>query len=336
MVLARRRALLAIPDARSSHTVPTPSGGGLGIVTAILLSSAALYLSGSAYLVATGLAAPLLGASVIVATATGLADDRRALRAGPKMLLIVCAAALAVPAATIHAVDLPWYGRLEFGPLAAPLSIFWLVGFANVFNFMDGINGLSGITLVVSGTAFAIAGAGHGDSDTLLSGALLAGGGLGFLPWNFPLAKIFMGDAGSLPLGVLLAATAARAAHDPGTGFGPTLPFPASLLLLGPYLFDVTLTLFRRWREKKPLTQAHREHLYQRLTRGLGSHAAATLSVAAVEIVTAWLAVTYGARGDLGRAISLLVPTVALLAVVPWITKREQFSERPVAPKSRS
>jgi UDP-N-acetylmuramyl pentapeptide phosphotransferase/UDP-N-acetylglucosamine-1-phosphate transferase len=325
LVFARRRALFAIPEARSSHTVPTPSGGGLGIVAAIFLSWTAsfAYRSGSSALAAPTLAVPLLALAVLVATATGLADDRHALRAKPKMLLIVGAAALALPAATIHAVDLPWLGRVDFGLLAVPLSMFWLVGFTNAFNFMDGINGISGTTLVVSGGAFAIAGAQHGDTDTLLSGTLLAGGALGFLPWNFPRAKIFMGDAGALPLGLLLAVTAVQASRDGRLGLPMSLPFPACVLLLGPYLFDVSLTLFRRWRQKKPLAQAHRDHLYQRLARGLRSHAAATLAVGAVEMATAWLALTYGWRNDLGRALSLLLPLIALLTLVPWISRRE-------------
>jgi hypothetical protein len=102
-----------------------------------------------------------------------------------------------------------------------------------------------------------------------------------------------------------------------------SLPVPACVLLLGPYLFDVSLTLFRRWRQKKPLAQAHRDHLYQRLARGLRSHAAATLAVGAVEMATAWLALTYGWRNDLGRALSLLLPLIALLTLVPWISRRE-------------
>jgi UDP-GlcNAc:undecaprenyl-phosphate GlcNAc-1-phosphate transferase len=242
------------------------------------------------------------------------------------MLLIVAAAALALPTATLHAVDLPWYGRLALGPLALPLSAFWLVGFTNAFNFMDGINGIAGTTLVISGAAFAVAGAQHGDPDTMLSGALLAGGGLGFLPWNFPRAKIFMGDAGALPLGLLLAVTAIRASRDDAFGSPMSLPFPACVLLVGPYLFDVTFTLFRRWRRRQPLAQAHKEHLYQRLARGLASHTKATLLVGAVEVATACLGVTYGSRGDLGRTLSLLLPTVALLAAVPWILRCESRS----------
>ncbi|MGH7439544.1 MAG: glycosyltransferase family 4 protein [Polyangiaceae bacterium] len=257
-----------------------------------------------------------------MATLAGLADDWKALPPRPKMLLIVISAAAALPAATLHGVDLPWYGRLEFGPLAVPLSLFWLVGFVNAFNFMDGVNGISGTTLLVAGVAFAVAGTAHNDADTLINGALLAGGGLGFLPWNFPRAKIFMGDAGALPLGLLLAATAIRAARDDALGAPASLPFPASVLILGPYLFDVTFTLFRRWREKKPLTQAHREHLYQRFARTAGSHVPSTLAVGAIEIVTAWLGVTYGSRSDLARTVCLLLPTALLLGVAWWILRR--------------
>lgn len=331
LVYARRRALVAIPEARSSHTVPTPVGGGVGIIVAIL-----------GILAATGwFTSPWLPAALLVATATGFADDRSALSPRPKMLLIVAAAALAVPHATIHGVDLPYAGHLDFGLLSVPLTLFWLVSFTNAFNFMDGINGIAGVTLVVTGSAFAVGGLGAGATETAVAGAVLAGGGAGFLPWNFPKAKIFMGDAGALSLGLLIAVTAIRASGgqtglDPAGAPAPVvLPFPAAVLLVGPYVFDVSWTLIRRLREGKNLGQAHKEHLYQRLARGLGSHARSTLTFGAVEAGTAWLALTYASRDDLGRVLSLLLPLAALLVSVPWVLRSELRAERASRPPER-
>jgi UDP-N-acetylmuramyl pentapeptide phosphotransferase/UDP-N-acetylglucosamine-1-phosphate transferase len=338
LVYARRRALLAIPEARSSHTVPTPVGGGVGILGAVLFLLPFVPFPEDVRPVRPALVEGLgavpasvwLAAGVLVAGITGFADDRRALPPRPKFLLTLAAALLAAPACLLSGVDLPYAGELPFGLLSLPLTLFWLVGFTNAFNFMDGINGLAGTTLVVSGAGLAAAGVLGGDAGSVGIGALLAGGGAGFLPWNAPRAKIFMGDAGALPLGLLLAAGIARAAGTPalpGDGAtsapGAVLAFPAGVLLVGPYVYDVTLTLIRRKREGKRLGQAHKEHLYQRLARGLGTHHASVLVYFVAEAAVAVLAVGYRDRSDLGRVLSLALPLLTLLPLTPVVFRLE-------------
>lgn len=320
---ARRKALLDVPTERSSHTVPTPRGGGLGIVLALVACLVAEALRhGDA-----SRALPAL--AVLAACGVGYADDRRAMKWPPKLALLLAAAALALPVATVRTVEVPYAGTVDLGPLAVPLSLFWFCGFANAFNFMDGINGIAGLTALVSGAAFSIAGWSAGDERTAFLGAVTAGAAAGFLPWNFPRARIFMGDSGSLPLGMLLATIAAQASAPAPPGRATaTLEFPACVLLLGPYLFDVTFTLVRRAREGKPLGQAHKEHLYQRLERGLGGHAPSALAFASLAAATSALALTYGGRGDLGRTLSLTLPPLILLASAPWVFAREARGPR--------
>ena len=323
--LARARGVLDIPSERSSHTVPTPRGGGLGIVFAIVVCVLGdAWLRGDAALACAVV-------PVLAACAIGFADDRQAMSPAPKMGLLLLAAATALPWATVRTVPVPYLGEVDLGVLALPLSLFWLSCFSNAFNFMDGINGISGLTALVAGAAFAVAGVLAGDHRTAFLGAVAAGVGLGFLPWNLPQARIFMGDSGSLPLGMLLALVAAGANQPALPGGDRTLPFPAALLVLGPYLFDVAFTLVRRARERKALGQAHREHLYQRLARGLGSHGRSRSVLTFVQPAEATLALATATAGDLPRALSVLLPPLLLLASAPWVFDLE--AKRSADPK---
>jgi UDP-GlcNAc:undecaprenyl-phosphate GlcNAc-1-phosphate transferase len=295
-----------------------PRGGGVGIVLAIAAC-------GAAWTAHTGdLTDAVPFAAAFVTALVGLADDRRPMAWPPKLLLLLGAASLALPAATVRTVGVPFAGEVDLGVLAVPLSLAWLCGFANAFNFMDGIDGISGLTALVAGAAFSLAGWLAGDAATAFLGAATAGAAAGFLPWNLPKARIFLGDSGSLPLGLLLAVLAVRVATPHAPGAAPAMAFPAALLLLGPYLFDVTFTLVRRAREGKPLGLAHKEHLYQRLARAWGSHPRSALAFAALTCATAALAFAYGSLGDAGRAVSLLAPPLALLASAPRVFEAER------------
>jgi len=319
LAAAVRHRALAVPNERSSHSLPTPTGGGcgLGAAAVVVLTAAALH-SG---VVALGVAA----GAVAVACATGLRDDVRPLRPDTKALLTLAAAAALAVTGPLHVVDVPGVGEVPLGPLAVPLTVFWLAGFANLFNFMDGIDGIASLTAAVSGAAFAVAGVRAADPALAAVGAVTSGAAVGFLPWNFPRARIFMGDAGSLPLGLLLA-YAAVLAHVSGA-----LPFPGSVLLLGPFVFDTTFTLVRRAARGERLWEAHREHLYQRLSRLWGGHPRVSLLYAGFALVTAALALVYPDLGDAGRGLSLGAPLVAMLAfaLVVLVADRKGSSTPP-------
>jgi len=235
-------------------------------------------------------------------------DDLRPLPPLVKMVLLTLAAVGLTLAHRVAVVDVPFFGVLRLGWLAAPLTLVWLAGFTNAFNFMDGIDGIAALTAAVSGAAYAVAGALADDPALLAMGTVTAGGALGFLPWNLPRARIFMGDAGSLPLGLLLAYCAVLA-HDSGA-----LPFPASVLLLGPFLFDASFTLVRRALRGERVWHAHREHLYQRLARLWGGHPRVSLLYAGLSTLTAVLALLYPRMAAEGRLLSLGGPLAAMLA----------------------
>ena len=182
---------------------------------------------------------------------------------------------------------------------------------------MDGIDGIAGLTALISGVVYAGAGFAHGTLVVTVLGTVLAGASLGFLPWNFPKARIFMGDAGSLVLGLLLALTGVLA-HEAGA-----LPFPASVLLLGPFIFDTALTLARRALRGEKLWQAHREHLYQRLSRMWGSHPPVSLLYAAFSVACGVLALGYRVASDTGRLLSLGAPLAAMLAFAALVLRAD-------------
>ncbi len=309
---ARRLDLLAHPEERSSHTVPTPSGTGVGLAAAIVVAllfvmfqfkePEALWLVGG----------------VLCLSAAGFCDDARALRPGVKFGVVLAAAWFSCRVGLVHGVELPGLAELPFAWLALPLTLFWLVGFTNAFNFMDGTNGIAGLTAVVTGAALAVFGLRAGDTILMSLGLVTAGASIGYLPWNFPKARLFMGDAGSLPLGLLVASGIARAA---GTG---ALPFAAGVLLVGPFVFDTTFTLIRRALRGERLSEAHREHLYQRFARLAGGHEPSALLFAILASGCAVLGLEYASRGTLGQVLSLLGPLVAMLLFAGLVTALER------------
>lgn len=301
--LARR--LLDHPNERSSHTVPTPRGGGVAIVVS--------FCAGVLALLATGHLQPraawaLLGAGIGVAI-VGFVDDHRHIAARWRLLAHFAAAAWA----------LVWLGGLpalplagtaiDFGTVGSALAAVLLVWSLNLYNFMDGIDGIAGteaITVAAPGAALWWFVTGSVDAVVPL---LLAAAALGFLLWNLPLARIFMGDAGSGFLGMTFGVLAVWSAQQQ-----PQL-FWVWLILLGVFVVDATVTLLRRLWRRERVYQAHRSHAYQYAARVHGGHRPVTLAVAAINLL--WLApvaglVAFGViDGFLGFAIAY-APLVAL------------------------
>jgi UDP-N-acetylmuramyl pentapeptide phosphotransferase/UDP-N-acetylglucosamine-1-phosphate transferase len=259
--LVRRVALhhgvLDHPTHRSSHVVATPRGGGLGLLLA------ALGLWGwQAIRASAALPIALLVGAAIVAT-VGWIDDRRGL--GVRIRLAAHGiAALAVGVGAANGI----------GPMPVAIAVFawwtlWTVSSINLVNFMDGINGLVASQIAVFAVSLALFPA---PSDAVPYYAIVvAAACIGFLPWNFPHARIFLGDVGSGGLGFLVPALALLAlqSHD--------VDFVRAHLPLIPLYSDATLTILRRWRNGERLTDAHRTHLYQRLANGGMGHTAVTL-----------------------------------------------------------
>jgi Fuc2NAc and GlcNAc transferase len=275
--VAVTRALLDVPNARSSHDVPTPKSGGLAIVMASLCSAGALYAFG---VVDLGLLCALSGGGLAVAV-IGFADDRRPLPPAARLLVHVAAAIWALQ--MLGGLPPLWMGAhivstSSLGYAIGALGIVWVV---NLFNFMDGIDGLAASEAAFVALAGAVL-AGQGGSLAATSVALaFAAACCGFLVFNWPPASIFMGDVGSGYLGYMVGVLAvAIARSDP-------VALWAWLVLGGVFFVDATVTLLRRLFRGERVYQAHRCHGYQWLARRWRSHRAVTIAVMVVNL--GWL-----------------------------------------------
>ena len=247
------------PGSRSSHTRPTPKGGGVGIVLAFLLGMAVLY----EFAVFSRIADPYFRAVMLAAfgiAAVAFLDDLFYWPASIKLLAQVGAAILAVGGGlSLTFVRLPLFGTVQLGWLGPVVTVGWIVAVTNAMNFIDGLNGLaSGVTAITCAVLAAI-GAWFGAPFIYFAALILLAGILGFLPFNFPNARIFMGDVGSQFCGFLLAVLAVAAGRFEAVELSIAL-VPA--LLFG-VLFDVAFTLLRRFMAGERLTEAHCSHLYQ-------------------------------------------------------------------------
>lgn len=260
-----RRAWLAdMPGARSSHRAPTPRTGGVAIMIGFLISSLALPAiapQGLNFL-----------ALVFAAFALGFIDDARPLPALAKLTgQAAVAAAFVFLFGPVASVPAPFAGDIALGPAAPVLTVFWIVAFMNAYNFMDGANGVAATAAIFALSALAVAAAGAGAAPWAGASVLAAAALFGFLPLNFPQARLFMGDGGSQSVGFIIAALAALAASGPA---------PVSALFMPtvfmPFLVDVAFTLAHRAARRRNIAEAHNEHLYQLLIRLGASHAAVT------------------------------------------------------------
>ncbi len=274
---ALRSNLIDVPNQRSSHTLPTPRGGGMAIVAVFLCSVVALF---ALDMLTQKQCWALFGAGAWVAL-VGFMDDHRHIPAGWRLLAHFLAAGW----------GLYWLGGfpplhlfgqvIDMGGFGHIFGLFYLVWLLNLYNFMDGIDGIAGIEAIsvcLGGVLLFLL----TDKAALwLEPALLAAAAAGFLIWNFPPAKIFMGDAGSGFLGIVLGLISIQA-----TWLNPTL-FWSWLCLLGVFIVDATWTLWQRFRRGARLHEAHRSHAYQFAARRFGSHKTVTLGVGAVNLF--WL-----------------------------------------------
>ena len=243
-----QRYALARPNARSSHTVPTPQGGGIAIVGAALIVT--MLLAAIAGLGRDGPELPVLALAVLLLAGIGAVDDIRPLPASIR---------LAIQAGAVAAVVTTAQGRLLQDGLVwleGPAALVAGLWFVNLVNFMDGLDWMT-VAEFVPLTAF-LAGlgivGGYAAEPALVAGALL-GGLLGFAPFNRPVARLFMGDVGSLPVGLIVAWLLFRLAAEGGLAAALILPlYPVA---------DATLTLLWRLRRGEAIWQAHRSHFYQ-------------------------------------------------------------------------
>jgi len=307
---AMTRRVLDVPNERSSHAVATPRGGGTAIVVAMLATLPIAALRG--WLPWAHVWA-VVGGGVLVA-AIGFADDHRGLPRRWRLLGHVAAAIWVLawigglPPLRVFgfAVDLGWYGHA-----LAALYIVWLI---NLTNFMDGIDGIAATeaaTVAACGAlllTLSVPGA-----RQWIAPVLLAAAAAGFLVWNWPPAKIFMGDSGSGFLGLALAALSLQAAWT-----APAL-FWSWVILLGVFVVDATVTLLRRMLGGEPFYEAHRSHAYQHATLRNGAHKPVTLAVAAINLMWLLPVATLVAVQALDGLTGVLAAYGPLTAAAVWL-----------------
>lgn len=274
---ALAKSLMDIPNERSSHSVPTPRGGGVAIVISFLLALPVL--------VGLDLLSPevlygLFGSGLLIAI-IGFADDHGHIAARWRLLGHFFAAAWVLfwlrglsPIELFDiTVDLGWFGNV--------LALVYLVWMLNLYNFMDGIDGLASAEAISVCLGMCLVYWFSGNSDLSWVPLILAAAVAGFMWWNFPPARIFMGDAGSGFLGMVLGGLALWAAWS-----RPELIW-SWLILLGVFIVDSTWTLIRRLLQGQKIYQAHRSHAYQHASRAFSSHKVVTTSVIVLNLV--WL-----------------------------------------------
>jgi Fuc2NAc and GlcNAc transferase len=297
------RSILDHPNERSSHQQPTPRGGGLAIAFTFQLGVLALAIAG---MVAPNIAVALIGGGGII-TLIGWQDDRSALPASIRFAAHLGAAIWAL--AWLGGLDGLQIGsqQIALGFVANVLAVIGIVWWINLYNFMDGIDGIAAGQAVTVACAAAVLMALSGATSMLALPILLAGAASGFLIWNWAPARIFMGDAGSGFLGFTFA-TLALASEQAGA-----LPIAYWVLLSGVFVFDATLTLVRRVAGGERWYAAHRSHAYQRLVASGLSHRRVTSGVLAFNALL-FLLMIWSLRREASFPLSAVAALVLLTA----------------------
>ncbi len=222
---AQRLNLVDVPNGRSSHSKPTPRGGGLGLILGVL-ASAALFL-----VLGKELPGWSFWVGLMIVAGIGLWDDARGgLRISVRLLAqLVAASLIVVFSGRFTHLPLPAPVDLPLGALSYPISVLWIVAVLNFYNFMDGIDGLAGSQALVTGMALAF----MANGETAWLGAAIVGSSLGFLFFNWHPAKIFLGDVGSYSLGFMLAS--APFLQGTGEAHKFTMLVGMSLCIFNPY-----------------------------------------------------------------------------------------------------
>jgi UDP-N-acetylmuramyl pentapeptide phosphotransferase/UDP-N-acetylglucosamine-1-phosphate transferase len=313
-----QRYALARPNARSSHGVPTPQGAGIAVIAATLLVAAIAAAK-------SGLATPLaLFDATLFIAAVGMIDDIRPIPVSPRLLLQAAAVATVIYSAPDSFRLAPMW------PLWAERALILLAGlwFVNLVNFMDGLD-LMTVAEVVPITAALILLAWLGELGALpaLVAASLCGAMCGFAPYNRPVAKVFLGDVGSLPIGLLLGWCLLQLAWQQH--------LIAALLLPLYYLADATVTLIRRIARREPFWVAHRTHFYQRATDNGFTVPQVIVEVFGLNLALAALAILATLGSALTGLLSFLLGVLAVVLVLLHFAWNRSDRDRKVTLRDR-
>ncbi len=300
---ALNKEILDIPNARSSHNHPTPRGGGLPMAVLFITAVALFALAG---VVPVRLAIALCGGGLLVA-GIGWIDDKKQLSARLRIIIHFLAAVWSLcwleglPALNLGFTEFKLYW---IGAFLATIGIVWMI---NLYNFMDGIDGIAGTETISVACAAGVFLFFNGFLPLAIVCGLLACSVAGFLVWNWPPAKIFMGDVGSGLLGFVFAVLAV-ASENSGA-----LPLLVWWMLLGVFIVDATATLLRRIRRGERWTEAHRTHAYQLAVQAGYSHKQVAFAVIVLNVVLAGAAVVVSLWSRFLPVISVLVALVLII-----------------------
>jgi UDP-N-acetylmuramyl pentapeptide phosphotransferase/UDP-N-acetylglucosamine-1-phosphate transferase len=305
--MLHRLAVVDVPNSRSSHDRPTARGGGIAVGVAIT--------------VAVGVASEAKGPSqtaILVAAVgfgvVGLLEDLFGVPPLPRFGLQIAAAIALLPLLLSGLA-----GSTSWRILCAIAVVLWLVSYVNAFNFMDGINGISVAQAVVAGVTWYVVGRTQEVPALAFGGLIVAAASVGFAPFNFPRARVFLGDVGSYCLGGCIAALAIL-------GIRSGLAIEAMLAPLSLYIADTSSTLFRRVLHQEPWHLPHRDHIYQRLIRRGWSHPTTTLVVGGLMAVSSALGAVSLSRSAPERMTAdvLLVALLTGYLAAPAILRRRE------------
>lgn len=297
------------PNQRSSHSIPTPRGGGISLIVGV---SAGLFVARNEL---EGLE-PIFWIALALGI-LGLVEDIWGLKV-PVRLAIQAVVSLIGAALIVSSSQVAMWIYVAVVAVAA----LWLVGFTNIFNFMDGINGIAGVQLVIAGVAWGVLGVLENHDAIVFLGVVTAGAAAGFLPWNFPRAKFFMGDVGSYFAGGWLALAVVfgiQQGVDPVAMVAPLLVFVA----------DASVTLILRMARREDWLRPHRSHVYQRLVICGWSHTKTTLFFVIVAVAMVAFGLAWRVDSPTSRTFGglLAAGSLAIYFMLPGLVERRSRDE---------
>lgn len=288
-LMLRRVRIMDLPNERSSHQSPTPKSGGISIVATFSIGVIIIFLFAEKSLIRTDYFLGFVFSAILIA-GISLYDDVKnkpfIIKLTTQLLAVFLVLAFGI---VIDQIALPFIGLVTLGWLSYPISFLWIMGMTNAFNFMDGLDGLAGGVAVIVSAFFCAITFSQGSTFVYITCYAILAGSLGFLIYNIPPARIFMGDVGSVFLGfvfAVLAIIAARYDHSHTS-------FMVMPLLLFNFIYDTFFTFIRRLLHGDRVIDAHRTHLYQLFNRIGYSHRTVSLfhyGVCVVQgIAAAWM-----------------------------------------------
>ncbi|MGA1870308.1 MAG: glycosyltransferase family 4 protein [bacterium] len=306
-LMIRWGRIIDVPNERSSHEVPTPKSGGIVIVLTFFIGVIAIYTFGNATLIKRNYFGGFVFAALFIA-GVSLYDDLRYKSFAFKLICQIIAVSIVMAfGLVIHQISWPGRGKINLGIMGYIITFLWIIGLTNAYNFMDGINGLAAGMAVIVSLFFGILCFLQGSLFVYIICYTLIAGSSGFLVFNFPKPRLFMGDVGSAFLGFVFATLGIIAAlYD----HSHTSLFVMPLLLFN-FIYDTFFTFIRRLIARENVFSAHRQHLYQLFNQLGYSHASVSLfhfAVCFAQGIGAWVMLTIEIKKGVPRYIPVYIP----------------------------